>query len=228
MQIEIDGITIEVERKRIKNVNLRVYPPDGLVKMSVPYGYKQETIVAHVQEKMSWINFHRERIQRTSIVEEKTLHTGSVISFIGESFLLIVHEQNGPSQFVIDDQLIHCYVKPDTSPEQISLLLDRWYKKQLEALLPDLLERWQPKMHVRVREWGVKKMKTRWGSCNSHERRIWLNLNLMKKPLICLEYVLVHELVHILEPSHSKRFYRLMDQFMPKWRDYEYVLEGKR
>lgn len=227
MHIEIDGVTIEVIRKPVKYVTLRVYPPNGQVKMSVPLRYKKQLIEEHLQEKMPWINENIQRFQKTSYVEEEILKTGATIPFLGTNYLLIVEEHHGPSQFVVNDQLLHAYVKPNTSPEQLKKLLDRWYKKQMISLIPDLLTRWEPIMNVKVKQWGIKKMRTRWGSCNSEEQRIWLNLGLIKKPPICLEYVLVHELTHILEASHNKRFYKLMDQFMPQWRDYEYILEGK-
>lgn len=97
-------------------------------------------------------------------------------------------------------------------------MLLRWYRAQLKALIPPLLDKWQPVLGVQVAEWGVKKMKTKWGSCNSNDRRIWLNLELAKKPVQCLEYIIVHEIVHLMERHHNDRFRTLMDQFMPKWR----------
>ena len=109
-------------------------------------------------------------------------------------------------------------MRPETSAEQREQVLQRWYREQLKALIPPLLEKWQSVLGVQVADWGIKKMKTKWGACNIDARRIWLNLELAKKPVQCLEYIIVHELVHLLERHHNDRFQKLMDQFMPQWR----------
>ncbi|MFI4962513.1 MAG: M48 family metallopeptidase [Legionellales bacterium] len=225
MNIEIDGIPIEIIRKRIKNLNLRIYPPHGLVKISVPLGYNEQLIYKHLQDKIPWINTQRQRIQARPFCEGKPLQTGSNLEFLGKNYLLIIEEHHGPSQFQIKDQLIHCFMKPLASPAQKLTLLDNWYRREMGSILPELINHWQAIVGVKVNEWGIKKMKTRWGSCNTRLARIWLNLNLIKKPLVCLEYVLVHELVHLLEASHNRRFYALMTQFMPQWREYQKDLE---
>lgn len=226
MYIEIDGIPIEIIRKPIKNIHLRIYPPDGQVKISVPMRYKSQLIHQHLQEKITWISSQRERMQKSPAVHEENLHNGSSIHFLGKSYLLVIEEHFGPNHFTIDDQLIHCYIKPLASQKDIKNQLDRWYRRELEVLVPELIAHWQTIIGVRVKQWGIKKMKTRWGTCNTQAARVWLSLNLIKKPIICLEYVIVHELVHLLEPSHNRRFYTLMTQFMPQWREYEKILEG--
>lgn len=226
MRIEIDNISIEVLRKPIKNINLRIYPPDGSVKVSVPVRYSERLIRQLLQEKSEWIRAQQDRIRSRACSSEQSLQTGATIQFKGKTYLLIVEEHNGPFQIAIQDELIHYYTKTNSTPSQKQIILDRWYRKEMNNTVPELIEQWESIMKVKVTQWGIKKMKTRWGSCNPRARRIWLNLNLIKKPLKCLEYVLVHEMVHILEASHNKRFYALMTQFMPQWPEYQTILEG--
>jgi predicted metal-dependent hydrolase len=227
MIIELDGIAIEISRKPIKNMNLRIYPPDGLVKVSAPMRYSEQLIKQHLQEKSEWIRAQRDKIRERSSYKEELLHTGSSISFKGKNYLLIVNEHHGPVQVRINDEVIHCYTPYNATQSQKQMILDHWYRKEMNSIVPEMITRWERIIKVKVNEWGIKKMKTRWGSCNTRAHRIWLNLSLIKKPLMCLEYVIVHELVHLLEASHNKRFYALMTQFMPQWRDYQYLLEGK-
>lgn len=228
MIIELDGIPIQILRKPVKNMNLRIYPPDGVVKVSAPLKFSERLIRQTLEQKRTWIHEQRERIlDNRSAYETNVLQTGASIPFLGKNYLLIIEEHHGPTQIKINDELIHCYIRPDSSQLQRQIILDNWYKRQMESVLPDLIRQWEAVVGVKVAQWGIKKMKTRWGSCNTRAARIWLNLNLMKKPQLCLEYVLVHELVHLLEPNHNKRFHGLMSQFMPQWRDYQYLLEGR-
>ncbi len=227
MIIELDGIPIEISRKKIKNMHLRIYPPDGVVKVSAPLRFSEQLIRQSLESKSAWIHQQRERIRNRAVIEECTFETGSTVAFRGKQYLLIIEEHHGPAQIKINEELMYCYTQPNSTPTQIQTILERWYKQQMQMLLPDLIQYWEAVVGVKVVEWGIRKMKTRWGSCNTKAARIWLNLNLIKKPSICLEYVLVHELVHLLEPSHNKRFYGLMSKFMPQWHEYEYQLEGR-
>ena len=226
MLIEVDGISLELLRKPVKNMTLRIYPPDGAVKISVPLKFSEQLIHRFIREKGNWIRTQQDRIRQHSISIPPTpkLQTGTTVDFLGKSYLLIINEQHGPAQMQIKDELLHLYIEPDTSEAEKEALVDRWYRREMNARLPDLIKKWELIIGVQVKAWGIKKMRTRWGSCNTRAHRIWLNLNLIKKPLICLEYVLVHELVHLLEASHNKRFYALMSQFMPQWREYQGLL----
>ena len=226
MFIEIDGISIELVRKSIKNLNLRIYPPDGQVKVSAPMRYSEQLIREQLIEKSEWIRTQRDRIRKRSSYKDEILQTGATIQFKGKSYLLIIEEHHGPSQIKLKDELICCYIQHNATHAQIQTLLDRWFKKEMASVIPSLMIHWEAIINVKVAEWGIKKMKTRWGSCNTQARRVWLNLNLIKKPLVCLEYVLVHELVHLHEASHNQRFYTLMSQYMPKWQEYKQILEG--
>ncbi|MBI2785188.1 MAG: M48 family metallopeptidase [Legionella longbeachae] len=227
MIIELDGIPIEVSRKRIKNLNLRIYPPDGQVKVSVPLKFSEQLIRKTLETKSEWIHKQRERIRNRPSMEVPVLETGATIAYRGTNYLLIIEEHHGPSQIKMNEHLIYCYTQPNSSQTQRQTLLDNWYKHQMQTLLPNLIHHWEAIVGVKVAQWGIKKMKTRCGSCNIRAARIWLNLNLIKKSPVCLEYVLVHELVHLLEPSHNKRFHGLMSNFMPRWREYQNLLEGR-
>jgi predicted metal-dependent hydrolase len=123
-----------------------------------------------------------------------------------------------------DNQYIDVYIHENTTREQRRKVLTEWYRRQLKQLLPALIEKWQPIIDVEVKAWGVKQMKTRWGTCNIPAQRIWLNLELIKKPLNCLEYVVVHEMVHLLERHHNARFKAYMDEFLPHWREHKFAL----
>lgn len=228
MLIEIAGIPIEITKKKIKNMHLRIYPPFGEVKVSAPLHFKDSVIKQFIEEKYSWIKAQRKRMLSKTLPQDVLLQTGESLTFKGQKHLLIIEEQHGPTHVHHNEGFIYCFVPPNSSQSLISNALDLWYKSQMTALLPSLISHWQTIIGVDVAAWGIKKMKTRWGSCNTKTHRIWLNLNLIKKPLSCLEYVLVHELVHLHEASHNRRFYQLMDHFMPLWRDYDYLLEGRR
>jgi predicted metal-dependent hydrolase len=228
MIIELRGISIEILRKPIKNINLRIYPPDGLVKVSAPLRYSERLIRQTLEQKCSWIQEQQERIRSRMVTTESLLQTGTTLPFMGKNYTLIIEEHHGPKKIELNGEFIYCYIQPDSSQITRQALLDKWYKYQMQSLLPDLIQYWETIVGVKISAWGIKKMKTRWGSCNTQVARIWLNLNLIKKPQICLEYVLVHELVHLLEPSHNRRFHGLMGQFMPQWREYQHLLEGQR
>ena len=138
--------------------------------------------------------------------------------YLGQRYRLRVIEHHAAGKVVLRNASIDLYVRPETRPDQREQVLQRWYREQLKALVPPLLEKWQVVLDVEVADWGVKKMKTKWGACTIDARRIWINLELAKKPVQCLEYIIVHELVHLLERHHNDRFQKLLDQFMPHWR----------
>lgn len=226
MIIDIDGIPIEIIRKPIKGVNLRIYP-DGFVKVSAPLKYSERLLKNYLKEKSPWIQKQRARLAVTHIPQEQKIETGASIPFKGKNYLLILEEQHGPSHIEIKEEIIYLFLPPHTSALKKEAIVERWYRQEMNSIVPTLINYWQKIIGVKPSQWGIKKMKTRWGSCNTRTHRIWLNLNLIKKHPKCLEYVLVHELIHLLEASHNQRFYALMNQFMPEWQEFQYLLEGK-
>ncbi len=222
-QLELDGIFIEIIRKRVKNLTLRIYPPDGRVAVSVPLKLRLDLIVTQLKSKLDWIHKQRARLKAVEI-PLKTFESGEMHSFMGKSYPLLIHQAKSRKRVLFENETLHCFLEPDLTLREKEAILENWYRQQMKALLPALIAKWEPIIGVSVNSWGIKLMKTRWGSCNPLKRRIWLNLNLIKKPVACLEYVVVHELVHILEASHNKRFYAFMDQFLPQWRDIKTLL----
>lgn len=216
--LEIDGITIEILRKPIKNLHLRIYPPEGQVRVSAPLKLSMQKIRCAIEAKRAWIHQQRARVQARPINRELRWETGESHDFLGQAYELQVIENTTLSQVVLQDNLLQLWVKTNTTRADKEALVQAWYRAQMASLVPDLIKKWQPIINVTVAQWGIKIMKTRWGSCNVRTHRIWLNLALIKKPISCLESVLVHEMVHLLEPSHNRRFYALMDEFMPTWR----------
>lgn len=224
MIIEMDDIPVHITRKRIKNMYLRVHSSTGDVSISAPLKLSIDVIQNHLSSKRAWIHAARARIAKRELPQPLRMETGETHYFLGEAYDLVIHPDSNPKKILIEGGVMHCFLQSSNQVVRNQFLLN-WYKQQMQALLPGLIEKWEPIIGVSVNAWGIKIMKTRWGSCNVIAKRIWLNLNLIKKPLICLEYVLVHEMVHLLEANHSKRFYAHMERFMPQWREYQRVLE---
>jgi predicted metal-dependent hydrolase len=217
--IEVRGIPVEVVRKNIKNLHLRVYPPHGRVRIAAPLRLNDDAVRLAIISNFDWILRKRDLIGRQPRQSRLEMVTGESHYFLGRQFCLHVHAQTGPARVVLNgDMALELFVRPEASAGQRYEVLLRWYRDELKALIPPLLEKWQTRIGESVAEWGIKKMKTRWGSCNPRARRVWFSLELAKKHPQCLEYVVVHELVHLLERSHNDRFRRLMDRFMPEWR----------
>jgi predicted metal-dependent hydrolase len=218
-QIHVSGLTVDVVRKAIKNLHLGVYPPDGRVRVAVPLAVSDEAVRLAVIGKLGWIRRQRKGFAGQDRQSEREMVSGESHYFLGRRMRLRVIEHNGTAKVVVrNTRFIDLHVRPGTSGEERGHVLNRWYRAQLKTLIPPLLEKWQPVLGVHVADWGIKRMKTKWGSCNVDARRIWFNLELAKKPVRCLEYIAIHELVHLLERHHNDRFTALMDRFLPQWR----------
>jgi predicted metal-dependent hydrolase len=219
--MKVGGIPVEVVRKPIKNLHVSVHPPDGRVRVSAPWLLDDDAVRLAVISKLSWIRRHQRAFAEQPRQSQREMVSGESHYFMGRRYRLNVLEHSGPSRVSINgNSELRMQVRPGADRDKRESVLTEWYRRQLKALIPDLIAEWQPALGVEVADWGVKKMKTKWGSCNTRDRRVWLNLELAKKPPRCLEYVLVHELVHLLESHHNDRFKALMDQFMPQWRLY--------
>jgi predicted metal-dependent hydrolase len=171
--------------------------------------------------KLGWIRKQQAKFVGQPRQSEREMVSGESHYFLGRRYRLRVIEHNGAARVTMrGNYSIDLYIRNGSKAEDRQQVLLRWYRARLKVLIPPLLDKWQPVLGVRVADWGVKKMKTKWGSCNSSARRIWLNLELAKKPMQCLEYIVFHEMVHLLERHHNDRFRILVDQLMPKWRLY--------
>lgn len=214
----VSGISVQVVRKPIKNLHLSVYPPDGRVRVAVPLQMTDDNIRLAVISRLSWIKKHQARFQAQPRQSEREMVTGESHYVFGKRYRLEVIERRGCHEVAIkNNSTLQLFVNSGTSTQNRGLVLNEWYRDQLKAQIPDLLNHWQSAIGKQAADWGIKKMKTRWGSCNIAQRRIWLNLELAKKPVECLEYVLVHELVHLLERHHNDRFHAYMDKYLPQW-----------
>lgn len=217
--IEVRGTPVEVVRKDIKNLHVGVYPPNGRVRVAAPLRLNDEAVRLAVISRLGWIRRQQEGFQRQDRQSQREMLAGESHYFRGRRYRLNVVEQDGPPSLGFpNNTTMVLYVRPGTDREGRELVLQRWYRRRLREELPDLLAKWEPAIGVKVAEVRIKKMKTRWGTCNSTARRIWLNLELVKKPVSCLEYILVHEMVHLIERHHNERFRDLMDRLMPQWR----------
>ena len=220
-QISVGELKVDVVRKNIKNLHLAVYPPEGRVRIAAPLRIDDEAVRLAVISKLSWIKHQQKKFQtqERQTAREYVYHESHY--YFGQRYLLNVIEQKGPAHVEVHNKTsINLFVPKGSDASKREQILQEWYRRELKAQIPPLIKKWEEKIGVTVDNWGVKKMKTKWGSCNAEARRIWLNLELAKKSIECLEYIIVHEMVHLLERKHNDHFRELMDQFMPQWRLY--------
>ncbi len=218
-KITVGGLTVEVVRKPIKNLHLGVYPPLGRVRVAAPLAVDDEAVRLAVVGKLGWIKRQQAKFQAQPRQSERRMVSGESHYFLGQRYRLRVHETSGTALHIAlrGKTSMDLFVRPETTIKRREQVLQDFYRAELKRLVPELLEKWQPKLGVEVRAWGIKRMKTKWGTCNIEAQRIWLNLELAKKPVQCLEYILVHELAHLHERHHNDRFIRLLDQHLPQW-----------
>lgn len=222
--LQLDTLQIELIRKPVKRLRLTVYAPDGRVRVTAPLRMPEATIRAFVSARQAWIQKHQTRFAAQEQPVALTYASGEVHFYQGQPYELRVHEGVGRPRVLLQEQQLQLYVPAGSTPSQRAKLLANWYRAQLKEQLPALVAKWEPVVGAHAHAWAIKQMKTRWGTCNITARRIWLNLELMKHPLPCLEYVVVHELVHLHERLHNARFWGLVDQFMPDWREHKAAL----
>ena len=226
-QIAVSGIAVEIVRKDIKNLHLGVYPPMGRVRVAAPLVVSDEAVRLAVIDKLGWIKRQRAQFAKAPRQSEREMVNGESHYFLGRRYRLRIHERDGTAKVALRGLAsMDLFVRPGTVREKREAALTDWHRATLRTVIIDLLARWQPVLGVQAAFWGIKKMKTKWGSCNVSQRRIWLNLELAKKPVQCLEYIVVHELVHLLERNHTERFTSLMDQHLPDWRTRREVLNS--
>ena len=227
-EVEVGDVTVNVVRKDIKNLHLAVYPPDGRVRVAAPLLTDDEAVRLAVVDKLGWIKRQQRSFAQQPRQSEREMVTGESHYVWGHRYLLEVIRHTGPNRIQVrGGPTLALYVRPDADAARRRTILAEWYRKQLKARIPALLAKWEPIIGVEVKSWGVRKMKTKWGSCSIEAGRVWLNLELAKKPEACLEYITVHEMVHLLERHHNGRFMALMDRFMPQWRLHRDVLNQK-
>ena len=225
MIISIEGISIEVQRKKMKSMTIRVCPPDGAVKISAPLRSTDLSIRRFAFSHIEWIQKHQVTYQGNHPGQSYAYVTGERHFLQGREYILRVHEtRKRPSVSIVDDTYIDIFAPPAASVIELEKVVVRFHRKLLQTQLATLIPHWEARVGVSAAQYQIRVMKSRWGSCHPTKRKISLNLALIKYPLICLEYVIVHELVHFYEGSHNARFKALMDKFMPDWRAYKALL----
>ena len=218
-QITVNGFVVDVVRKDIKNLHLAVYPPNGRVRVAAPLRVDDEAVRLAVISRLAWIKRRQTKFEDQERQSAREHVSGESHYYQGNRYLLNVVYHDAPPKVVIRNKTtLDLFVRTGSDTAQRERVLLAWYRKDLKHMIPPLIVKWEAIIGVKIADWGVRHMKTKWGSCNIEARRIWLNLELIKKPVHCLEFIIVHEMVHLLERHHNDRFIAHMDQFMPQWR----------
>jgi predicted metal-dependent hydrolase len=218
-RITVNGLVVDVVRKDIKNLHLAVYPPNGRVRVAAPLLVDDEAVRLAVISRLAWIKRQQSKFEGQERQSAREYVSRESHYYQGNRYLLNVVYHDAPPKVVVRNKTtLDLFVRTGSDRTQRERALLAWYRKQLKQMIPPLIAKWEAIIGVEVADWGVKQMKTRWGTCNIEARRIWLNLELVKKPAHCLEFIVVHEIVHLLERHHNDRFVAYLDNFMPQWR----------
>lgn len=220
IEFQLNDFNVVVVKKKIKNMYLNVCPTKGTVKVSAPNRMSLKMIKAFIVSKSHWIKERQEKLLSQGRAVGKEYVDGENHYFNGVRYSLKLIEYDAAPKVCLAHAEIVLQVRPNTDKADRSSMLDAWYHQQLKEKLYELFPLWEIKIGVSIAKFKIRKMKTRWGSCSPSSKSIRINFELIKKPPECLEYIVVHELVHLLEPSHNKRFISLMDGFLPQWRLY--------
>jgi len=224
--LTVRGIDIDVIYKNIKHLHIGVYPPAGRVRVAAPTRLDDDAIRLAIVQRLPWIQRQRKELANATRQTTRDMVTGESHYVWGMRKRLKVVERPGRAHIEIDGDRLVLYVAPGAAPEQRRAVLDRWYREQLRGSLPDLISHWEAELAVTVPKWTIRKMKTKWGSCNRENHNVWFNVELAKKHPDCLEYIVVHELTHYFERTHGAAFTALMDKHLPDWRARRDELNG--
>ncbi|MBN1663904.1 MAG: M48 family metallopeptidase [Deltaproteobacteria bacterium] len=218
-QITISHIKIDVVLKDIKNIHLGVYPPEGRVRIAAPLKMNEEAIRLFAISKLGWIKKNRQKYEGQERISPREYKQRESHYFRGKRYLLRITETEAPPKVVLKNKAyIDLYVRPGSSTEKRHEIMTEWYRAELKKQIPAIIEKWEKILNVKVNAWQVKQMKTKWGSCNIEKKRIWINLELAKKPHHCLEYIIVHEMIHFLERHHKDKFLYYLDTYLSNWK----------
>lgn len=219
-QIVLGDIRIDVFQKRIQNLHLSVHPPTGRVRIAAPIHMNLDTIRVFALSKLAWIKKHQNRLRNQERETPREYITRESHYFLGKRFLLKVIEQQDVPKVILKHSTLELFVRDSGNYEIKKNTIDAWYRNKLKEIVPRYITKWSKVMNVEVAEFRIKRMKRKWGSCNRKATRIWLNLELAKKPVHCIEYLVVHEMIHLLERHHNERFYTLLNHYLPQWKQY--------
>ena len=223
--LERDGISIQIIKKRIKNIYFRIDRKSATLRISVPYGIRDKDVMISIDSKWEWVKKTLQVVQSCMIKKKEFTHE-EIHNFLGKEYKLnlITSDDYKGVSIKHDKNVIEMYAGNDTTSESRRYLLYDCYKQEMALILPDIIMKYEEKSGLRVKKYGIKYMKTRWGSCNPLCRRIWINVELMKYPLQCLEYVVIHEICHFWERYHNDNFKRYLNEMMPEWKKWHTFL----
>jgi len=217
-------ISVEVVKKDIKNIHLSVYPPTGTVRISAPLRMNLDTIRVFAISRLGWIKKQQQKLKKQEREAPRNYLDRESHYLWGKRYLLKVVEEDAAPRVELKHKKIILQVRSETSRDKKKAILEEWYRERLKEAIPTLIAKWEKLMNVKVKRFFVRRMKTKWGSCNPSNKSIRLNTELAKKLPDCLEYIVVHEMAHLREPTHNSRFIALMDSVMPKWEFYREML----
>lgn len=227
-QIKVNDMMIDIVRKDIKNMHLAVYPPTGRLRVAVPERVTDDAIRLFVISKLGWIKRNQRNFLSQERQSERQFTERESHYFQGKRYLLTIAETDKKQQVIIKNKTyLQLEVKPNSTAEQKSRVMNDWYRTELKKTAQPLIEKWVNQIGVQLNEWQIKSMKTKWGTCNIEAKRIWLNLELAKKSITCLEYIIVHELIHLLERHHNDRFLDLLNYHLPNWKQLKKELNNQ-
>lgn len=228
MYIEISGIPVEVNRKNIKNLHLSVLPPDGKVRVSSPMHLSDESISMFVRSKLSWIKKQKEKFDTQPRQSERQYVSGETLYVFGKQYFLHVEYSYKANSLVLSGNNAILTVRKESTAKQRENYVNEWYRNLLKEKITLYLPKWENVTGLYCNSWQTKYMTTRWGTCNIPKKKLWFNLQLAKKPIECLEYVILHELAHLKEKTHNKDFIAILDAYMPNWREIKSRLNGMK
>lgn len=226
-QMDFSGIKVDVIRKNIKNINLVVYRSSGKVRVSMPKNLSTKKVHEFISRRVEWIKKHLQIIESRPKRRSLKYQSDEIHYFFGDPYKLIVKVANQKPSVVISKEEIIMTARPNSDVAVREKVMREWYRKELKKRIPALIEKWEKSLGVNVKEWNVKKMKTRWGTCNIRAARIWLSLELAKKPIYHLDYVVLHEIAHLIERSHNARFKEILTENMANWKAVEKEMNNK-
>lgn len=219
MRIQVSDIPVEIVKKNIKNMHLAVLPPDGKVRVSAPLSVSDESITMFVRTKLSWVRTQQEKFRSQPRQSEREYVSGETVYVWGKQYFLQVEFSNKGNHLELSGDKAVLTVRKESTAKQRESFVNEWYRRLLKAEVEKYLPKWEQITGLKCSSWQSKYMTTRWGTCNTSTRKIWLNLQLAKKPVECLEYVILHELAHLKVKNHGPEFVEILDQHMPFWRE---------
>ncbi|MBI40691.1 MAG: metal-dependent hydrolase [Leptospiraceae bacterium] len=220
--LEMDGLTIQVVQKSMRSIRFTVYPPDGRVRVAAPIHLNVREIQEYIEKRLPWIHKQKERLESMDFVPEPEYSEGELHFLLGRKYPLRFGNVRGAS---LKGRFLELPGSLKGRKKEIERSLDGLYRSALKDFMERRIPVWEKAMSVKVHARGVRKMKTLWGSCNIRTHRIWLNLELARMSEKCIESILVHEMVHLKERLHNRRFYSLMDRYLPDWKEREKELK---